>query len=259
MHRRGFDPHARCRPARPGASTCGRVTRTRATQLSRVHPDPAVQAAAAHMAARSLSHDADYRGMEALRASRFPELDVAIIGTWDNDQGKGFDTVRPPESTIDLDARYPGTVVEVGWRTGLPRTRKGTYDLDSLLNPSTWATAYATAVLQVPQAGPYELRMGTTSAFKIWLNGQRPPITVERASRVHSVVTPDITLPKGGLHEPAAYFVVVDAVREPIHKATHTIGGRIPTPLLEPQLHQWRQDRGVIGADGQGPLEVGDR
>ncbi|MDP6945601.1 MAG: hypothetical protein QF464_15740, partial [Myxococcota bacterium] len=152
----------------------------RASQLARGHADPAVRAAAAATAVRLLAQDANYGAMKTLLAEVVPSLDLAMIGTWDNDQGKGFDTVRPPEEGIDLAARYPGTVVEVGWRTSPPKTRQGTYDLDSLFSPGDWATAYATAVLHAAKERPYELRLATTSPFKIWLNGQLVASVEER-------------------------------------------------------------------------------
>ena len=31
-------------------------------------------------------------------------LRFAVVGTWDNDQGKGFDHAYPPETGVDLDA-----------------------------------------------------------------------------------------------------------------------------------------------------------
>lgn len=156
----------------------------RALQLTRNAADPAVVSAAASFAASLFSQSANYGPMEALVVEEFPPLSMALIGTWDNDQGKGFETIRPPEEGIDLAAVYQGSVVDIRWRTDPPRSRQGDLSLDSLMSPSNWATAYATAVIDAEMESTQELRMTTSSPFKVWLNGQLIASVEERRATV---------------------------------------------------------------------------
>ena len=154
----------------------------RAIQLMKGHPSPALQSAAAASAVNLLSHAGDYAAMDPIVADALKPLDVALIGTWDNDQGKGFQTARPPESEVDLTATYPGSVVDIGWRLDAPRSRHGDYGMDALFSPSSWATAYATAVVHAERAERYELRLTSSSPFKVWLNGALVASVEERRS-----------------------------------------------------------------------------
>ena len=143
-----------------------------ATTLAEGHPDPAVRAAAAWEWMDALWMRGEVDKVGAVRAAHAPPLPLALIGTWDNDQGKGFDTARPPEDGVDLSARYPGTVVEIGWRAAPPADPRGVYDLASMMTPNGYATAYATAVFETREAGDYELRVGVSGPFKLWVDGQ---------------------------------------------------------------------------------------
>ena len=155
----------------------------RCLQLMRAHPNPAVASAAAAGAVRLMALNADYAGMKRIVEGKIAPLDMALIGTWDNDQGKGFETARAPETSIDIDARYSGSVMEIGWRQDAPRSRQGAYGLDALFTPGNWATAYGTSVVEAEEAGVRELRLTTSSPFKVWLNGQLVASVEERRPR----------------------------------------------------------------------------
>ena len=100
----------------------------------------------------------------------WPVLPLALLGTWDNDQGKGFDALHAPESEIDLSKRYPGSIVDIGWRTDYPIDPRGKVHLHSVLSPNHWQVAYAATAVDVAKAGEYELRIGTTDPIKVWVN-----------------------------------------------------------------------------------------
>lgn len=140
------------------------------TTLRAAHPDPETRAYAAWMAAHALHYAGDFPARDAALAEVGPRLPLAIIGPFDNDQGKGFDTEHPPERAIDLTARHPGQRVEIGWRTDHPLDPRGKLDLAALLHPTQWQLAYAASAINVTTAGRYELRIGTSDPVKVWVD-----------------------------------------------------------------------------------------
>ena len=134
------------------------------------HPDPEVRAFAGWMLAHALHMRGDDAGREAALASAGFRLDFAIIGTWDNDQGKGFDAEQPPEREIDLGKTYPAKRTEARWRTDYVRDPRGKTDLAAVLEPNQWRVAYAAAAVQVSEGGDYELRVSSADPVKVWVN-----------------------------------------------------------------------------------------
>ena len=136
------------------------------------HPDPELRSLAAYLKGISLLKQGDIKGMEKAEEMIGWTVPMALIGTWDNEQSKGFDIAYPPEHEIDLNKTYSGQLVEIGWRTDYAKTRFAkTIDLKELLNPNIWAVAYLSSALRVQNAGQYELRLASTDALKIWVNG----------------------------------------------------------------------------------------
>jgi len=135
------------------------------------HPDLELRSFAAYLKGISLFKRDDTKGMEKAEEMIGWTVPMALIGTWDNEQSKGFDIAYPPEHEIDLNKTYSGQLVEIGWRTDYARTRFAkTIDLKELLNPNIWAVAYLSSALRVQNAGKYELRLASTDALKVWVN-----------------------------------------------------------------------------------------
>lgn len=138
--------------------------------LRKGHPRHDIRAMAAWMA----SHLAHREGRSADQKAALKEvsglLPLALLGTWDNEQGKGFDLVHPPEREIDLSKRYPGSIVDVGWRTGYPIDPRGKVHLHAVLSPNRWQVGYAATAVDMAEAGEYMLRIGTTDPIKVWVN-----------------------------------------------------------------------------------------
>lgn len=134
------------------------------------HPDVEARAFADWMAGHALHYAGDFGGRDRALAGLAMRLPLAIVGPFDNDQGKGFDTEHPPERAIDLDARLPGKLVELGWRADPPVDPRGKLDLTALMHPTTWQTAYAASGVEAKTAGPYELRISTSDPVKVWVN-----------------------------------------------------------------------------------------
>ncbi len=140
--------------------------------LQDAHPSPEVRAHAAWLQARLLWGRGDPEGSRAARRALGLGLDLAVIGPFDNDQGKGYDAVYPPEEEIDISGTYHGSRVDVRWRPRPPRAPdQGVYELEQLFTPTRWSVAYAVGAVEAPAAGAYELRIGSTDPLKVWVNG----------------------------------------------------------------------------------------
>ncbi|MBI2377760.1 MAG: hypothetical protein HYV07_27405 [Deltaproteobacteria bacterium] len=141
--------------------------------LATRHPSPEVRAFAAAQLALLDHHRGDLRASKSSREKMGHELAFAIVGVWDNDQGKGFDSELPPESSITFDAKYDGVVGEIEWRTR-PPTELGSADLNfsGLFYPNQWALGFATAVVEAKAATKAELRLRTSSPIRVFLNGR---------------------------------------------------------------------------------------
>lgn len=135
------------------------------------HPDPVTRA----YMAWTLGHSAYYRGdTSAFRASREAlgaTLPLALIGTWDNDQGKGLDQPFPPEQGIDFKAQYQGKLMEIGWRSQYPLDPRGKIDLEELMSPNQWQIAYGVSAVRVQEDTQAELRISSSDPLKVWVNG----------------------------------------------------------------------------------------
>jgi cellulose synthase operon protein C len=165
------DPYSRLNRVRWTAAERRRVADALMT-VARVHPDPAVRARAASRAA------ARYNGLglapqtEEAASLAHGRLPLTVIGPFDNDQGKGLQTVFEPETLIDFDAEYDGRLVPVRWRTLPLRNAGDVVHLSHFLYPSQWSVAYAATGVSVA-AGKYELRITTGSPLAVWVNGVR--------------------------------------------------------------------------------------
>lgn len=149
----------------------GTVASLEAT-LARSHPDPTVRARARAEVAFAEWREAEVDELDELEADLRSGLDWRFIGAWDNDQGKGFDEVLPPERALDLDARYDGALVPITWRRPVYNPVGPELELSKQLTPDEWIVAYATSAFALEEEGTVELRVTSGSPFKLWLDGQ---------------------------------------------------------------------------------------
>jgi tetratricopeptide (TPR) repeat protein len=98
--------------------------------------------------------------------------DWTAIGPFDGEGRSGFDATFPPEQAIDLSGRYAGKAREVAWRT-LPPTAvvDGFVHLGAALRPARDVVAYALATVDAPRDGRATIRLGSSGAAKVWVNG----------------------------------------------------------------------------------------
>lgn len=95
-----------------------------------------------------------------------------LIGPFDNLEMKGFPVAYPPEAGVDLEASYPGLKGEVRWQKLNSDSEDGLFDLAKLTEPHKGAIDYATTEFHSDREQPVEFRLGTSNAWKLWLNGE---------------------------------------------------------------------------------------
>ncbi len=175
-------------------------TRARALlqPLSLAHPDPQVRALAAWHLAYLLNNEGDARGRDEALALIPGEIDFDIVGTWDNDSGKGFDLELPPEQRPDLGEKYSGRSHPLQWRLAPPKDPRGRLDLGAMMSPSRWAIAYAQARVQVKQDGKYLLLLTTSDPLKIWVDGKLTFSLSELQTSAFDHLVVPLKLPRGG-------------------------------------------------------------
>ncbi|MFC1611208.1 transglutaminase domain-containing protein [Myxococcota bacterium] len=156
------------------------------------HPDYAVRAKAAYKLAGLLYLRGDVDGSAQALGAITVRLPFAVIGTWDNEQGKGFDATKPPESDIDLSGRYDGSLLQIGWRRDLPLTPDGgDLDLGAVMSPTRWSLAYAVSAVRVAEAGKFELRLLSSVPIRVWVNGS----LIYEERRIERSVFDQVVLP----------------------------------------------------------------
>ena len=95
-----------------------------------------------------------------------------LMAPFDHRKGIGFDAVYPPETEIDLQKKYTGTIGEVSWLKKESDERHGIVDLNKLIAPHKGAVAYAFQEFESDCARPVEIRLGTPNGWKLWVNGE---------------------------------------------------------------------------------------
>lgn len=102
--------------------------------------------------------------------------DFAIIGPFDNDGKRGFETPYPPETFIgqapDHTQSYPGVDRPVSWRNFPTEVNQnGSLSLHAVLRPTQNVCAYAEAFVHTETPTHGLLTTGAAGAHKVWFNG----------------------------------------------------------------------------------------
>lgn len=136
------------------------------------HPRPEVRSLAAYHLTSLLTADGRFSERDELLASQAGRFPLAVVGTWDNDQGKGFDLPLPPESRPGLEQTYEGRFGPLVWRRDVPLDPRGRLELASLMTPARFAVAFVQGRVDAPEDGFYQLRVYTTGPLKVWVDGR---------------------------------------------------------------------------------------
>ncbi len=113
-----------------------------------------------------------------------------LLGAFDNDQGKGFLTVYPPEEAIDLSAVAQGARVDVKWRKVERLNPWGEVPLFDMVSPGKWSVAYLATWVHVDRDQRAELRISTGDPLRAWLNDR---LVIDR-SRVRDYAPDNLTV-----------------------------------------------------------------
>ncbi len=105
-------------------------------------------------------------------------MDWHLLGPFDNQARRGFDTPFPPESALDLAASFQGKETKPGqdptirWIPYSTPSEFGVVDFNQPIGMFKEVTGYAATTFHSPTAQPAEIRLGSKNAWKLWLNGQ---------------------------------------------------------------------------------------
>lgn len=100
-----------------------------------------------------------------------------VIAPFDYSGGEGFEKKYPPESEIDLTARYSGKLVEeiaggARWKALELGTRENRVDFNKAFAPIKEVVGYAVTTFDSDEARSAELRWGSPNGTKVWVNGE---------------------------------------------------------------------------------------
>ena len=96
-----------------------------------------------------------------------------VIGPLDNTDGKGFDTVYPPENEIALTKTYESTGGRIGWEKHHTEDMLGIVDAAKLIRPNINVALYALTFVESPEEMEVQIRAGSDDTLSIWLNDKR--------------------------------------------------------------------------------------
>lgn len=95
-----------------------------------------------------------------------------IIGPFDNRGKKGFNVAYPPEKELDLTAEYKGQLGKVKWQPITTDDPYGVIDIAKSLKNYKGSVMYMTTEFVSDEKQDVEFRLGTSNAWKVWLNGK---------------------------------------------------------------------------------------
>lgn len=122
----------------------------------------------------------------------------ALVGPFDSTGGKGFEKPYPPETAKDTSGTFQGKAdAKVAWKMSETADKYGTFDLNNLIEKHKEAVAYALAVIVADKDTPCDIRVGSTNAVQVFLNGKK---LAEREEYHHGAPF-DATIGKGTLNK----------------------------------------------------------
>jgi len=95
-----------------------------------------------------------------------------LIAPFDNTERAGIDVAYPPETTIDLNAEYPGKEATARWQKFTGQDDFGMIDLNKPFGALKNVVGYAWTEFQSDKAQSVDLRLGCKNAWKVWVNGE---------------------------------------------------------------------------------------
>ena len=144
-------------------------------ELAARHPRAEVRATASFILAQLEGYDG-HLDAAVRRVARLGFVERwSFIGPFDNDQGKGFLTVYPPEraeQAVDLARELPGRLVPVRWRAVERTTPFGQVPLSDYVHPGDESVAYLATWVHSDRARPVVLRLTAADPVRVWCNDE---------------------------------------------------------------------------------------
>ncbi len=95
-----------------------------------------------------------------------------LVGPVPWDSAHPLDAALIHEPKVDLSKTLRINREKCSWQRHDTADRKGMLDLAKVYGPHEAHAAYAYAEVDLPESGPYVLRIGTNDGFKCWFNGE---------------------------------------------------------------------------------------
>lgn len=101
-----------------------------------------------------------------------------VVGPFDNKAMKGFNVAYPPEEELAFDKEYTGMAgadgvpLTVKWTDLATDDEMGLFDVNKLFEKHMGATVYAATEFESTLPQSVEFRIGTSNAWKLWVNGE---------------------------------------------------------------------------------------
>lgn len=162
-------------------------------------PDPlGIQKAVAYTA---LADGEEQRG-EAQGSRKWHDMNAPIrswrlIGPFENISASGYERVFPPEKEDSPEATYEGVSgARIRWHEPSVTRNDGWIDMARYF-PSTQSVFYAVTYVESSKEQRVHIRLGTSGAFKLWLNDQLVDETFEEHNNDLDTYISEVTLAKG--------------------------------------------------------------
>jgi hypothetical protein len=96
-----------------------------------------------------------------------------LVGPFDSTMGAGYPKPYPPETAVDLTAKYRDkSGKEAKWSAHASTEQYGLVDLNKAIGKHKDAVAYAFTAVNSKEEQPVEMRFGCINAVRIFLNGK---------------------------------------------------------------------------------------
>ncbi|MBM4003048.1 MAG: hypothetical protein FJ295_07125 [Planctomycetes bacterium] len=96
-----------------------------------------------------------------------------VVGPFENRGDVGYQQAYPPESKVELKESYAGQDhTKIAWAGHTTQDDFGLVDLNKLLGNHKGAVAYAFHEFAATEPRTVDIRIGSTNANKVWLNGE---------------------------------------------------------------------------------------
>ncbi len=126
-----------------------------------------------HLEALCASRVGDRARVESLTRQLGYLGEWMLIGPFENERGAGYARVEEPESGFDPELVARGKERDVHWRRIPVRNPPlGRFDLGSMMRPRSQAAAYLRTAVEIAEARPLVLRLGSAEAIRVWCNGE---------------------------------------------------------------------------------------